>query len=119
MPTKVLFSIIESPKHPKLSALFSRLGFEEVQLTSTRKAVSQLKKQVPDVVVADFVYGYRVPRQSMTKPHSERPKCSGARRSAQGMVSPCQALQRRAGAFGTLPPGGWLSGHPRCCGGLA
>jgi len=58
MPKKVLFSIIESPKHPKLSALFSRLGFEEVQLTSTRKAVSQLKKQVPDVVVADFVYGY-------------------------------------------------------------
>lgn len=58
MSTKVLFSIIESPKHPKLSGLFSRLGFEEVQLTSTRKAVSALKKQVPDVVVADFVYGY-------------------------------------------------------------
>ncbi|MEJ2407599.1 MAG: methyltransferase domain-containing protein, partial [Candidatus Thiodiazotropha sp.] len=30
----------------------------EVPLTSTRKAVSQLKKQKPDVVVADFVYGY-------------------------------------------------------------
>ena len=58
MSSKILFSIIESPKHPNLSALFSRLGFEEVQLTSTRKAVSQLKKQVPDVVVADFVYGY-------------------------------------------------------------
>ena len=58
MSTPVLFSIIESPKHPNLSALFTRLGFEEVQLTSTRKAVSQLKKQVPDVVVADFVYGY-------------------------------------------------------------
>ena len=58
MSTRTLFSIIESPKHPNLSALFSRLGFEEVQLTSTRKAVSQLKKQVPDVVVADFVYGY-------------------------------------------------------------
>ena len=58
MALPVLFSIIESPKHPKLSGLFSRLGFEEVQLTSTRKAVSALKKQVPDVVVADFVYGY-------------------------------------------------------------
>ena len=55
---KTLFSIIESPLHPKLSPLFSRLGFDEVQLTSTRKAVSQLKKQVPDLVVADFVYGY-------------------------------------------------------------
>ena len=58
MSSKILFSVIESPKHPKLSALFSRLGFEEVQLTSTRKAVSQLKKQVPDMVVADFVYGF-------------------------------------------------------------
>jgi hypothetical protein len=54
----VLFSIIESPFHPKLSGLFSRLGFEEVELTSTRKAVSALKKQKPDVVVADFVYGF-------------------------------------------------------------
>lgn len=55
---KTLFSIIESPLHPRLTSLFTRLGFEEVQLTSTRKAVSQLKKQVPDLVVADFVYGY-------------------------------------------------------------
>jgi DNA-binding NtrC family response regulator len=55
---KTLFSIIESPLHPRLSPLFTRLGFEEVQLTSTRKAVSQLKKQPPDLVVADFVYGY-------------------------------------------------------------
>ena len=55
---KTLFSIIESPLHPNHSALYKRLGYEEVQLTSTRKAVSQLKKQVPDLVVADFVYGY-------------------------------------------------------------
>lgn len=54
----VLFSIVESPLHPKLSGLFSRLGYEEVELTSTRKAVSALKKQRPDVVVADFVYGF-------------------------------------------------------------
>lgn len=58
MSSKILFSIIESPRHPNLSALFTRLGYEEAQLTSTRKAVSQLKKQVPDVVIADFVYGY-------------------------------------------------------------
>ena len=58
MSSKILFSIIESPHHPNLSALFARLGFEEVQLTSTRKAVSALKKQIPDVVVADFVYGF-------------------------------------------------------------
>lgn len=56
MPT--LFSIIESPHHPNHSALFRRLGFDEVQLTSTRKAISQLKRGAPDWVVADFVYGY-------------------------------------------------------------
>lgn len=55
---KTLFSIVESPLHPKLSVLFKRLDYEEVELTSTRKAVSQLKKQKPDLVVADFVYGY-------------------------------------------------------------
>lgn len=58
MSTSTLFSIIESPLHPSFSSLFSRAGFEEVQRTSTRKAVSQLKKQKPDVVVADFVYGF-------------------------------------------------------------
>lgn len=55
---KTLFSIIESPLHPKHSALYQRLGYDEVQLTSTRKAVSALKRQKPDLVVADFVYGY-------------------------------------------------------------
>lgn len=29
-----------------------------MELTSTRKAVSALKKQTPDLVLADFVYGY-------------------------------------------------------------
>jgi hypothetical protein len=58
MSKKTLFSIIESPLHPNLSALFARLGFDEVPLTSTRKAISALKKQVPDVVIADFVYGF-------------------------------------------------------------
>lgn len=58
MSRPVLFSIIESPLHPNLTLLFNRMGFDEVPLTSTRKAVSQLKKQKPDVVVADFVYGF-------------------------------------------------------------
>ena len=55
---KTLFSIIESPLHPKLTDLYQSMGYEELQLTSTRKAVSALKKQKPDLVVADFVYGY-------------------------------------------------------------
>lgn len=55
---KTLFSIIESPLHPKLTTLYQNLGYEELQLTTTRKAVSALKKQKPALVVADFVYGY-------------------------------------------------------------
>ncbi len=54
----VLFSLIESPTHPNFSALYQRLGFEHVPLTSSRKAMAQLKKQVPDVVVGEFFYGY-------------------------------------------------------------
>jgi DNA-binding NarL/FixJ family response regulator len=55
---KTVFSIVDSPRHPNLASLFARLGLTEVLLTSTRKAVSQLKKQRPDLVIADFVYGY-------------------------------------------------------------
>ena len=58
MSSRTLFSLVESPIHPNFSELYRRLGFDEISLTSTRKAVSQLKKQVPDLVVADFVYGY-------------------------------------------------------------
>jgi DNA-binding NarL/FixJ family response regulator len=56
--TRRLFSIIESPAHPGLSALYARLGLAEIRLTSMRKALQQLKQQPPDVVVADFIYGY-------------------------------------------------------------
>lgn len=58
MSKPVLFSIIESPLHPNFTALYDRLGFENVQLNSMRKAISQLKKQKPDYVVAEFMYGY-------------------------------------------------------------
>ncbi len=58
MSSLTLFSLVESPNHPNFSALYHRLGYDEIALTSTRKAVSQLKKQTPDLVIADFVYGY-------------------------------------------------------------
>jgi DNA-binding NarL/FixJ family response regulator len=54
----VLYSVIESPAHPKLTALYRRLGIEEIKLGSVRKAIGQLKKRPPDWVVADFSYGY-------------------------------------------------------------
>lgn len=58
MPQRTLFSIIESPTHPDLSAIYSRHDINEVRLTSTRKAISALKDQQPDFVVAEFFYGY-------------------------------------------------------------
>ena len=58
MSQKVLFSIIESPLHPNLVELYQQLGFENVQFNSMRKAIAHLKKQLPDYVVADFMYGY-------------------------------------------------------------
>ena len=58
MTNPVIFSIIESPAHPNFSELYQRLGFEELKLTSMRAAIKALKKQAPDIVVAEFFYGY-------------------------------------------------------------
>ena len=58
MPSPVLFSIIESPSHRDFSRLYGRLGITEVKLGSMRKAISALKQQTPDYVVAEFMYGY-------------------------------------------------------------
>jgi hypothetical protein len=53
-----LFSIIESPGHPRCEALYRRLGITEVKLASQRKAIQALKRQTPDWVVAEFFYGF-------------------------------------------------------------
>ena len=58
MSQKIVYSIIESPLHPNFTSLYQSLNFENVQLSSMRKAISQLKKQKPDYVVAEFMYGY-------------------------------------------------------------
>jgi hypothetical protein len=58
MAEKNLFSIVESPLHPDFSALYRRLGLAEVRLGSMRKAISALKSRTPDIVVAEFMYGY-------------------------------------------------------------
>lgn len=56
MPT--VYSIIESPTHPDFSDLYARLGLTELRHTSTRKAISALKDTPPELVVAEFFYGY-------------------------------------------------------------
>jgi DNA-binding NarL/FixJ family response regulator len=58
MSKPLLYDIIESPAHPDLSFLSEALGFERLSFSNQRKALSQLKRQPPDVVVADFFYGY-------------------------------------------------------------
>jgi hypothetical protein len=58
MPVRSLFSIIESPLHPDFSALYQQLGIRESKFSSMRKAISALKTQTPDLVVAEFIYGY-------------------------------------------------------------
>lgn len=54
----VLYSLIEAPSHPDFSALYQRLGLQHLRLTSSRKAIGELKKRPPDFVVAEFFYGY-------------------------------------------------------------
>lgn len=56
--TNLILSIIESPTFPKLSPMFERLGIQEIQVASMRKAMNILKKYQPDFIVAEFYYGY-------------------------------------------------------------
>jgi len=58
MASPLLYSIIESPAHRDFSALYSRLGLREREFPSLRKAIAALKDEVPDFVVAEFMYGY-------------------------------------------------------------
>ena len=58
MSSRTLFSIIESPVHPDFSGLYRRHGLREIRLGSMRKAISALKNCTPDLVVAEFMYGY-------------------------------------------------------------
>jgi hypothetical protein len=53
-----VYSIIESPSHPKLDDVFTQLGYQEFVFTTMRKAIQSLKTRQPDIVVADFLYGY-------------------------------------------------------------
>lgn len=58
MSKAIVFSIIESPLHPKLSSLYTELGYDEMQFHSMRKVMSALKSQQPDVIIAEFFYKY-------------------------------------------------------------
>jgi hypothetical protein len=53
---KTLLWIIELGGYPDFTELYRRLGYRVETVTSGRKAISQLKKLRPDVVVAAFNY---------------------------------------------------------------
>lgn len=58
MSKLILYSVIQSGFHPQLTSLYSSKGIEERVFTSTRKVMAAMKKQTPDYLVADFIYGY-------------------------------------------------------------
>lgn len=53
-----LFTLAESPLHPNFSKLYQQLGIEEQRFTMARKLHKVLKKQPPDFLVGEFIYGY-------------------------------------------------------------
>ncbi|WP_456446501.1 hypothetical protein [Thiolapillus sp.] len=54
----LIYSIIETAAHPNFSSLYRQLGMEEQRFTNMRKVMAALKKQAPDYIVAEFIYGY-------------------------------------------------------------
>ena len=58
MTAKTIFSVIESPTHPFLSAFYKQQGLDELRFKSMRKLISSIKNQQPDFIAAEFFYGY-------------------------------------------------------------
>jgi hypothetical protein len=54
----LLFDVVESPLHPDLAGICADLGWQHMAFTRQRKAMLALKQHAPDLVVADFFYGY-------------------------------------------------------------
>lgn len=51
-----LLSVIELGGYPDFSPLYQRLGFDVNSASTSRKAISTIKKNPPDVLVAEFNY---------------------------------------------------------------
>jgi hypothetical protein len=51
---KTLLAIVELGGYPNFSKLYQQAGFEVITVNSMRKALSQLKKNTPTVIVAEF-----------------------------------------------------------------
>lgn len=53
-----LLSVVESPTHPDCGTAYRTLGLDTETVTSIRKAIAAVKRRPPDLVVAEFFYGY-------------------------------------------------------------
>ena len=53
---KRLLAVFELGGYPNFTPLYEAEGFQVTSVTSTRKAMSALKKFAPDVIVAEFNY---------------------------------------------------------------
>lgn len=58
MSKLILYSVVETCFHPQLTSLYEQHNLQEEVFRSTRKVMIKIKKQAPDFLVADFVYGY-------------------------------------------------------------
>ena len=55
---KTLYSLIESPFHPDLTAFYKAHGLAAERFTSARNLHRALQKQMPDFFVGEFIYGW-------------------------------------------------------------
>lgn len=53
-----IISVVESSMHPNYSDFYSRKGLHEVKVNSIRQAISLIKKQPVQYIVAEFFYAY-------------------------------------------------------------
>lgn len=58
MSLKTLISVVESSMHPNYSDFYLKNGLQETRVNSIRKAISLIKKQPVDYLIAEFFYQY-------------------------------------------------------------
>ena len=53
---KLLLAIIEQNRYPNFTPIYEKLGYKVMVSYSMRKAITIVKKEKPDVIVAEFNY---------------------------------------------------------------
>jgi hypothetical protein len=55
---KHLYTLFESPTFPHFPDLYASLGIQETRFQSARAFNKAIAKQAPDIVLAEFLYGF-------------------------------------------------------------